>query len=404
VIPVEGLYGNVAIAVICGVLFANEAGVPMPTYGELIILTGGILVGTGAVNPWLFVPLAILAAAAGAFTGYSWARLVGEKGLNAVATRLNQSDRFGRLSTRLAQAGALRIGLYRLTPGFRVYTSLFAGAVGVDRRRFLAGVCPVIVVWVVVFTVLGALVGVPASRFLNDLQSLIVQGGLLIAVGVVAYLIVRHVPAAGRAPLARLPTRVRVIAAVVADVALIATVVAGVVSIVSGLLTMLSDVPVVAGVAFWVELVAVLLAIGLFYSIATRRGMNATAGETLFDTSYLTRGSRSRLQRLLHAQLGQLDDPPPEVVSMSAAFECLADTRCLRVTQLLLQRRSSQSEVCSRLGLAAGDVDHALNELEEVGLVVCDGEGSDRRYALANDHIKLGLAELMTHTLGRHSS
>lgn len=84
---------------------------------------------------------------------------------------------------------------------------------------------------------------------------------------------------------------------------------------------------------------------------------------------------------------------------MSVAFGCLADTRCLQVAQLLLQRGASMSEVSSTLALSASDASDALRDLEEVGLVVGEGEGSDRHYAIASDHVRLGLAELMTHML-----
>ena len=398
---IEGLYGNVAVVVLCGVLFANEAGVPMPTNGELILIAGGILVGTGALDPWLFVPLAIVASVGGAFTGYSWSRLVGEKGLQAVADRLGQSRRLARVSARLEKAGPLRIALYRLTPGFRVYTSLVAGAVGVDRRRFLAGISPLILLWVVAFTAVGALVGVPASRFLNQLQNLVLQGGLLIAVGVGAYLAVRRIPAGGWAALARLPTRLRVVLAVMVDVALIATVVVGVLAITGGLLAIVSPVLAVAALAWWVDLLAVLVVIAVFYSVATRRGLKATAGETLLDTSYLTRGSRSNLKRLRRTGLSQDDAPAAELVSMSLAFASLADTRRLQVAQLLLDRTASPQEVSSTLALSASDAGDALRDLEEVGFVIGEGEGSDRRYAIASDHVRLGLAELLTHLLAR---
>jgi membrane-associated protein len=401
VILFEGLYGDVAIVVLCGILFANEAGVPMPTNGELILITGGILVGTGAANPSLFVALAIVAAAAGAFTGYSWARLVGEKGLQAVAERLRQGERIARVSARVERAGPLRIALFRLTPGFRVYTSLVAGAVGVDRRRFLIGVCPLIVLWVGVFTALGALVGVPASHLLTELQNLVLQGGLLIVIGAGAYLAVHRIPPAGRAPLARLPTRLRVALAIVVDVTLIATVVVGVLAIVDGLLVMASRVVALAALTWWVELLAVLLVIAIFYSVATRGGLSATAGEVLLDASYLTRGGRSSLQRLLQAGVGQESAPSAELVRMSVAFRSLSDTRRLLVAQLLLQRTASSMEVASGLGLAASDAGAALRDLEVAGLVAGEGEGDDRRYAIASDHARLGLAELLVHVLQR---
>jgi membrane-associated protein len=402
---IDWLYGDVAVVVLCAVLFANEAGVPMPTNGELILITGGILVGTGAIDAWLFVPLAIVATVGGAVTGYSWARLVGEGGLKAAAERIRQGRRLARVSASVARASPLRIALYRLTPGFRVYTSLVAGAVGVGRGRFLAGVGPLIVVWVVVYTVVGALVGAPASRFLSQLQNLVLQGGLLIGVGVGAYLAVRRIPAPGRAALARLPSRLRVTLAVAVDVALIATVVVGVLAIVGGLLAIANPLRPVAVVAWWVELLAVVVVIVVFYSVATRRGLKSTAGETLFDTSYLTGGGagpgRVALRRLLQAGRQRETAPTADLTRTSAAFRSLADARRLQVVRLLLQQDASPTDVSSTLAMSAGQAGDALRQLEEAGLVVGEGEGVNRRYSIASDELRLGLAELLTH-FGSH--
>jgi len=405
---IEGLYGDVAVVVLCGLLFANEAGVPMPTNGELILIAGGVLVGTGAVEPWLLVPLAIVACVGGAFTGYSWARFIGEGGLRAAAERIGQGRRLARMSARFGRAGPLRIALYRLTPGFRVYTSLVAGAAGVDRRRFLVGVGPLIVLWVIVFTAVGALVGVPASRVLSQLQNLVLQGGLLIGIGVGAYLAVRRIPAAGRGALARLPTRLRVMLAVAVDVALIATVVVGVLAIVGGVLAVAYPVLAPFGLAWWVDLLAIVVVIAVFYSVATRRGLDATAGETLLATSYLTRGGTDRgrvsMKRLSRTGLDDDGAPRAELVRMSETFRSLMDTRRLQVALLLLQQSASPIEVSSTLRLSTDHASDALRELEEAGLVVGEGEGTDRRYGIASDHVRLGLAELLTHELARPDS
>jgi membrane protein DedA with SNARE-associated domain len=47
----------------------------------------------------------------------------------------------------------------------RVYTTLVAGAAGVDRRRFFTGIGPATVLWVIAFTLLGVVAGVPAEHF-----------------------------------------------------------------------------------------------------------------------------------------------------------------------------------------------------------------------------------------------
>lgn len=398
---IQGLHGVVALVVLCSVLFAEEAGVPMPISGEFMLIAGGVLVGTGALDPWLFLPLAIVCSIGGAFTGYSWARLVGEHGLRTAAERVNQGHRLTKVTARIQRAGTRSIALSRLTPGLRVYTSLVAGAAGVDRRRFLAGVGPLTAVWVIAFTVLGALVGVPASRLLTQLQDLVLQGGLLIVIGVGAYLAVRRIPRGGRTALARLPDELRVVLAVAVDMALIATVVAGVLAIVGGVLAIAQPRIPFVDFVWWVELLTIVAVIGVFYSVATRRGLTATAGETLLATNYLTHGSdergRIRLKRLLQVVVDQNPAPPADLVRMSAVFRPLADPRHLQVVRLLLEQDASRAELMSRLELDDGEAGGVLGDLEEARLVVGVGEGANRHYTIASDQVKLGLAELLAH-------
>ncbi|MBO0683715.1 MAG: VTT domain-containing protein, partial [Candidatus Dormibacteraeota bacterium] len=369
---INGLYGELGILVLCGIILANEAGVPLFINCELLLITSGILINTGAFEPWLFVPLALVATAGGAVTGYSWARLVGDTGLQRVAERIGQGERIAKLRNRFGKASPLRIALFRITPGLRVYTSLVAGAVGISRRRFLTGVIPVIVVWVAVYTLLGYLVGVPVTRYLDKIQSIVLSGALLIGVGIAAYFVIRRIPAAGRAPLARLPNRLRVVLAVAVDVALLVTVVSGALDIIGGILSIAAPLIPVDDVAWWVELLVVVLVIAVFYSVATRRGVRATAGETLFDASYLTGRGRGQGQAGVKRQveLDQEAAPPDELVKVSAAFRTLADTRRLQVVRLLLQRDASQTEVSHALSLTQDNAAEVLHNLEDAGLAI----------------------------------
>jgi membrane-associated protein len=399
---IQGLHGVVALVVLLSLLFAEEAGVPLPTPGELTLIAAGVPIATGALNPWLFVPLAIACALAGSMTGYSWARLAGEHGLQAAAERLHQTRRLERVTSRLQQAGPREIALSRLMPGLRVYTTLVAGAAGVDRRRFLIGIGPLTVVWVGVFTVLGVVAGVPAARVLGQLQALILQGGLLIVIGVGGYFAIHRVPEGGREVLARLPTNLRRVLAVAVDMALIATIVSGVLGIVTGVLSVVRPLLPIGAVAGWVELLAVVAVIAVFYSLATQRGRNATAGELLLGTSYLTHGAEElggvSLKRMLKAALERnAVAQPADLVRMSAIFRSLADTQRLRVARLLLEREQSADEVSSQLGLSPTEAAESLRELEEAGLVVAGSGEAAGRYVIADDHLKVGLAEFLTH-------
>ena len=60
----------------------------------------------------------------------------------------------------------------------RVYTTLVAGAAGVERRRFFIGIGPATALWVIAFTLLGVVAGVPAEHFFTQVQQLAVQGGV----------------------------------------------------------------------------------------------------------------------------------------------------------------------------------------------------------------------------------
>lgn len=396
-----GLHGIVALVLLCSLLLVEEAGVPLPIPGELTLLAAGLLIGTGAVDPWLFVPLAITCSLAGSLTGYSWARLVGEHGLRAAAEKLHQTERLDKVSARLREAGPKDIALSRLMPLLRVNTTLVAGAAGVDRNRFLIGITPVTILWVVVFTALGAVAGVPAERYLGQLEALILQGGVLIVIGAGGYLAIRRVPAPGRTVMGRLPTNLRVVLAVAVDLALIATVVAGVLAIVTGVLAIIRPLLPIDVFAPWVEVVVMVTVIVVFYSTATRRGLDATAGETLFGASYLTRRAeepaRIRLRRMLKAALEQNAAEPPDLVRAAGVFKTLADVRHLQVARLLLQREQSLADLTSELRLSPLDVADAVRDLEESGLVVARESGEQKLYAVADDHVRVGLATLLNH-------
>ncbi|MDQ2961464.1 MAG: DedA family protein, partial [Candidatus Dormibacteraeota bacterium] len=177
----QGLHGTVAIFLLVGLLFTEEAGVPLPfAPGEVTLIAAGLLIASGGLNPFVFVPLAIAGCVAGAVVGYVWARAVGERGLSSLARRLHQDGNLERVSKRMRSAGWVGIAVSRLIPGLRIYTTLVAGAVRMPRRTFLAGMIPATVLWVVVFTALGAAVGIPVEHFLNAVERLAVQGAILV--------------------------------------------------------------------------------------------------------------------------------------------------------------------------------------------------------------------------------
>ena len=114
----QGLHGAVALALLPALLFAEEAGVPLPfAPGELTLLVAGLLIASGGLNPYAFIPLALIACIAGSLVGYSWARAVGDRGLKGLARRLRQQRNLERVEDRLRSAGWRGIAISRLIPG-----------------------------------------------------------------------------------------------------------------------------------------------------------------------------------------------------------------------------------------------------------------------------------------------
>lgn len=169
----QSLWGPLAVAVICLLIFVEEAGVPLPMFpGDGLLLVAGIMMSAGQISPWLFLPLAFAACVSGALICYLWSRHVGQERLERLADRLRLRGHLLRASERLRRTGAVGVVVGRVLPGSRVYTSLVAGVTGMPFTTFVRGLVPAAAIWVTVLAGLGIAVGVPAARYLHQAEDL----------------------------------------------------------------------------------------------------------------------------------------------------------------------------------------------------------------------------------------
>lgn len=297
-----GLHGAVATVLICVLLFIDEAGVPLPFIpNEVLLIVAGLLIAAGSLNPFVFYPVACLALLGGSFTGYSWARRVGPKQLRRVAGMLHATKPFDRATRRLANAGARHLAISRVIPGIRVYATLCAGAAQVPVRTFWEANVPAILGWVALLTGIGFVVGAPAEHLLTAVEAQLfnfaLSGGLLVALGMIAYRAARRAPDPRREPASGpffgIANRDRHWLAFAVDAGIVATIVAGFDRITRALLhfryQILPEGRYDVGV--------IVLAIALVYIVVSRRSSTGeTAGERLFDVSYVHRGPRTRVE------------------------------------------------------------------------------------------------------------
>jgi membrane-associated protein len=186
--------GPIATAVICFLILIEEAGVPLPMFpGDGLLLTGGVMITAGQINPWVFLPCALAAGLAGAMIGYAWSRRVGQAGLTRLAERLRVRRHLDMASARLRRSGAPGVVVGRLLPGTRVYTTLVAGAIGMPAPTYARGLIASSTLWVGGFTGAGILVGYPAMAYLHRMEWVLLVLAALLAVLIATVVVLRGV-------------------------------------------------------------------------------------------------------------------------------------------------------------------------------------------------------------------
>ena len=278
------------MAIVCALLFLEEAGLPIPVApGEVVLIGAGILVASGSAPLWLMAPLAYLAVMCGVLTGYVWAQRIGPKRVHALAARLHAGRPYDRAAARLRAASPLQIAASRLLPGLRVYTSLVAGAVGLNLGRFMTGVLPASALWVVTFMGLGLFVGAPVERLLGRFEAYGLRAAAVVVVVLVWVVAARWMPAAKPATAAdRGHSRWRLGVAFGLDLVAVSCAAAAL-SLLTNLAGGDSD-----AVAFVAAMFAVL---GVLYLVVARQTVGYTLGEAVLDVRYHP-PRRPRLQRL----------------------------------------------------------------------------------------------------------
>src|SRR5207244_7801182 len=96
------LRGAPSLVIACGLLFLEEAGLPIPIApGEAVLIGCGLLIATGTVPFWVVIPAAYASALSGCLVGYGWARAIGPERLEVVADRLGAAGPFEHVADRL---------------------------------------------------------------------------------------------------------------------------------------------------------------------------------------------------------------------------------------------------------------------------------------------------------------
>ena len=165
------LSGDLLIAVLAGLVFIEESGVPVPfAPGDLLLIIAGIAIASDTVEPIPMIGALFLATVLGAMTGREVFSALGRAALLRIADALRFRPALERATRLLRKGGAPAVFVARLIPGLRIHTTQVAGVSRMPRLTFAAGLVPSVVVYIALFVGLGALAGRPAVGLFHRAQ------------------------------------------------------------------------------------------------------------------------------------------------------------------------------------------------------------------------------------------
>lgn len=191
---VQELQGPALIAIVCGLLFIEEVGVPLPfAPGDLVLAIGGIAIAGGRVNAFWLVATVAIFTLAGAILGREVFALLGWQRLMRVAEPIHARKPLERASGLLQRGGWRAVFTARLIPGLRVHTTQVAGVSRMPRRTFIAGLVPATAVYIGAFVGLGAAFGRPILALIHEAEHQVLIA-ILLVVALVAVIVLTRGP------------------------------------------------------------------------------------------------------------------------------------------------------------------------------------------------------------------
>ena len=179
------------------VIAIEEAGIPLPVPGDLVIAYYG---WRAARDPYEIAQTILVCAAAstaGTQIPYWLARRWGRPVMERVAFWLDfDAAKAEAMFARFGRHGFRSVLIARLIPGLRVAVALIAGTAGVPWARFSAGVFVAGTIYWTIWVMLGSILGPSVVESLSPAYLRIII--FAIPVIVVAFLITRLVMAARR--------------------------------------------------------------------------------------------------------------------------------------------------------------------------------------------------------------
>jgi len=175
------------------VIFAEEAGVPLPVPGDVFIAAMGFL-ARGAPREFLVAAAIVTAATVlGASILFTVSGRLGRPLLLRIGSRFGYTEeRNARIEAWLARRGAAAVVIGRLIPGLRIVMTVVAGALHLRRGVFTLGTFLAGLVWATLYFWIGSLLGAGYERFAQGIPAKDVWPAIGLALTVVLFVLLHR--------------------------------------------------------------------------------------------------------------------------------------------------------------------------------------------------------------------
>ncbi|MDO8497008.1 MAG: DedA family protein [bacterium] len=168
-------------------LLIEEAGIPIPIPGDIIIMYGGFRILQNNLTISSTFILLLIAVLVGSSILYWVSYIWGEKVALAIGTHFHLTPvRLRSMEKTFHKYGVISIIVGRHIPGFRILVTVFAGTARLPYPIFISSTCISSAVWIAFYLFLGNKVGAQTMALIANHQII----SFLIPVVIIALILV----------------------------------------------------------------------------------------------------------------------------------------------------------------------------------------------------------------------
>ena len=152
-------------------LLIEEAGVPVPVPGDVLMLVLGVHASQGITSLWQAIAVTWAGTMIGSSFLYFGSRMAGRSLVYRYGRFIRLTpERLDRAEQWLKQHGSRAVFVGRLMPGLRILTAVACGVFEVPFRAFFPAMALGALLYILVYTLLGYYFGAPVLNFLEKVH------------------------------------------------------------------------------------------------------------------------------------------------------------------------------------------------------------------------------------------